>query len=478
MAKEIKNLADAPNTGNDVDLTNQEIQVKNEAEPNQGSSNPQSPDDTTASDEETPTSVSSEQVQASSEATDGDAAAPTAGEGNEATTDTTESNDAVQGGENTSAGQDSQAHATGAGPEEKKDGKKATKKTKNSKDKKYTLEYPDDMKAALKVITDVFNAEIERAINDPNFYATPFNGGKNAFVDITQGVRNGSYKVAGFAENRIHGRDEKTTGESLMTYQPQHPLIIMTRKMAEAAGLTPTLLPSDKSGSLTDKHVIIPFDGGGRLDFLQSIEPEKWPPLFGVFPTADMNGLFNPRKLLEIINTQVKTWDTPNFLVKRIMEEGKDGHQGWQSIQNLLHKGYNYQAACELMTLKTDRIPKSVINNGKAEDVFKHHEHAVKIHNALVKQFGEGDDKTLKTKAFPAEISRIWDKLRDMVGVKTATEHVLKFINQLTTGQVQEITNAKSKDDGGGTISKDEHRISLLKKAFDDFMTKNPIDSK
>ena len=464
MAKELKNFAAAPNAG-EVDLT--KAQVENVAEPIQGSPEPQSPDDTAASDEEASTASSDEQVQASTEVTDGDAAVPMGSE------------NAVQGDENTSAEQDSQAQATtGAGPEEKKDGKKATKKTKNSKDKKYTLEYPDDVKAALKVITDVFNAEIERAINDPNFYATPFNGGKNAFVDITQGVRNGSYKVAGFAENRIHGRDEKTTGESLMTYQPQHPLIIMTRKMAEAAGLTPTLLPSDKSGSLTDKHVIIPFDGGGRLDFLQSIEPEKWPPLFGVFPTADMNGLFNPRKLLEIINTQVKTWDTPNFLVKRIMEEGKDGHQGWQSIQNLLHKGYNYQAACELMTLKTDRIPKSVINNGKAEDVFKHHEHAVKIHNALVKQFGEGDDKTLKTKAFPAEISRIWDKLRDMVGVKTATEHVLKFINQLTTGQVQEITNAKSKDDGGGTISKDEHRINLLKKAFEDFMAKNPIDSK
>ena len=464
MAKEIRNFAAAPTEG-EMDLT--KAQVENVAEPIQGSPEPQSPDDTAASDEEASTASSDEQVQASTEVTDGDAAVPMGSE------------NAVQGDENTSAEQDSQAQATtGAGPEEKKDGKKATKKTKNSKDKKYTLEYPDDVKAALKVITDVFNAEIERAINDPNFYATPFNGGKNAFVDITQGVRNGSYKVAGFAENRIHGRDEKNTGESLMTYQPQHPLIIMTRKMAEAAGLTPTLLPSDKSGSLTDKHVIIPFDGGGRLDFLQSIEPEKWPPLFGVFPTADMNGLFNPRKLLEIINTQVKTWDTPNFLVKRIMEEGKDGHQGWQSIQNLLHKGYNYQAACELMTLKTDRIPKSVINNGKAEDVFKHHEHAVKIHNALVKQFGEGDDKTLKTKAFPAEISRIWDKLRDMVGVKTATEHVLKFINQLTTGQVQEITNAKSKDDGGGTISKDEHRINLLKKAFEDFMAKNPIDSK
>lgn len=461
----------APNTGNDVDLT--KAQVENVAEPNQGS----------------PTTMESGNTGSS----EGDAANPIEGEHSAATT--TESNTTPRDGENKSAGQDEQAQAIpGAGPEnecsiapeQKQDqtdvasksskGKKAAKKAKGKKE--YTLEYPDDVKAVLKVVTDVFNAEIERAIKDPNFYATPYNGGKNAIVDIKQAVLKGAYKVAGFAENRVHGRDEKTTGESLMTYQPQHPLIIITRKMAEAAGLTPTLLPSDTSGSLTDKHVIIPLDGGGRLDFLLSIEPEKWPPLYGVFPTEDINGNFNLKKLLEVINTQVKTWDTSNFLVKRIMEEGKDGHQGWQSIQNLLHKGYNYQAACELMTLKTDRIPKSVINNGKADEVFAHYEYADEIYNALVSKFGEGDDKTLKTKTFPAEISRIWGKLRDKAGVKKATEHVLKFINQLTSGQVQEIASAKSKEVGGATISKDEHRISLLKTAFEKFMAKNPLESK
>lgn len=471
MAKENLSYA-APNEG-EVDLT--KVQVENVVEPNQGSTNPQSPDDTATCDEEA-ADATGEQVPANTEATDGDAAAPTVSEGNEATTDTTESNDAVQGDENTSAEQDSQAQATsGAGPEEQKgDKKKSGKKAKNNK--KLTLDYTDEEKKQLKVVTDVFNSEIERVIADPNFFAIPFNDGKNAIVDITQAVLTGAKKVASFAENRIHGRDEKTTGESLMTYYPQHPLIIITDKMAEAAGLTRILFPNDKSGSLTDRHVIIPLDGGGRLNYLMTIEPEKWPPLFGVFPTADMNGYYNLRKLLEIINTQVKTWDTPNFLIKRIMEEDEKGRERWQSIQDLLHKGYNYQAACELMTLKTDRIAKSGIINGKTDDVFVHHKYADEIYKALVSKFGEGDDKTLKTKSFPAEVSRIWGKLRDQAGVKKATEHVLKFINQLTTGQVQEIASAKSKEVGGATISKDQHRISLLKKAFNDFMEKNPLD--
>lgn len=103
MAKENLN---AQNKG-EVDLT--KAQVENVAEPTQGST-PQSPDNTAASDEEA-ADATSEQVPANTEATDGgDASAPTASEGNEATTDTSESNDAVQGDECT-VEQDSKAQA-------------------------------------------------------------------------------------------------------------------------------------------------------------------------------------------------------------------------------------------------------------------------------------------------------------------------------------------------------------------------------
>lgn len=92
MAKEIRNFAAAPTEG-EMDLT--KAQVENVAEPIQGSPEPQSLDDTAASDEEASTASSDEQVQASTEATDGDAAAPT--EDNEApAADTPESNDAIQ----------------------------------------------------------------------------------------------------------------------------------------------------------------------------------------------------------------------------------------------------------------------------------------------------------------------------------------------------------------------------------------------
>lgn len=96
----------APNAG-EVDLT--KAQVENVAVPTQGSTNP-SPDNTASSDVEA-ADATGEQVPANTEATDGgDASAPTASEGNEATTDTSESNDAVQGDESTTE-QDSKAQA-------------------------------------------------------------------------------------------------------------------------------------------------------------------------------------------------------------------------------------------------------------------------------------------------------------------------------------------------------------------------------
>ena len=96
MAKEIFDQTTL-SKGKDMDLG--QAQVENVvAEPNQGSLNSPSQDDTATSDD---------QVQTSTEATDS-AAVPS--EGNEATADTMESANAVQGDENT-AEQDSKAQA-------------------------------------------------------------------------------------------------------------------------------------------------------------------------------------------------------------------------------------------------------------------------------------------------------------------------------------------------------------------------------
>lgn len=487
MAKEIRNFAAAPTEG-EMDLT--KAQVENVAEPIQGSPEPQSPDDTAASDEEASTASSDEQVQASTEVTDGDTAVPT--EGYEATTDTTESNDAVQGDENTSAEQDSQAQATGAGPEnesstapeQKQDqtdaaskSSKSKKSAKKAKTDDFTLNYPDEKKKELERVTKVVEDEIRRVINDPRFHAIPFDGGNNAIINVKEATMDGitSYTPE---VNRKHGRDEKSTGDSLMVHGPQHPFIFITKLMADAAGISFTRFANDPhpENPIDDDYAIIDFDGNGRKNYLLTKDPKDWPNVYGIFPTKNSAGLYDLRKDIEIINTQVTVWKTCDFVIKRILEEGIKAHEGWKEINKLQQNGYNYQAACEAMTLGTDRITKSEINSGDAEEIFGHYESAKTVHEALVAKFGEGDDNTLKTKAFPAEVSKLWQKLQKRRGDEVATEHFVKFIEAIPGSKVNEILVAKSKEVKGARISKDEHRIMILKQEFKEFMKKNPLN--
>lgn len=150
MAKEIRNFAAAPTEG-EMDLT--KAQVENVAEPIQGSPEPQSPDDTAASDEEAPIVVNGEQVQANTEATDGgDAAAPTAIESDEATTDTTESNDAIQ---------EEQAQFRAADRQRQNKLRKTMEEKKMIQDENFTCKLSDLIKMGYILATFVFNREID-----------------------------------------------------------------------------------------------------------------------------------------------------------------------------------------------------------------------------------------------------------------------------------------------------------------------------
>ena len=483
--KKVDYTTAAPNEG-EVDLT--KVQVENVVEPNQGSTNPQSLDNTATSDEEA-ADATGEQVTANTEATDGgDAAAPTAIESDEATTDTTESNDAVQGGENTSAGQDPQAQATGAGPEESKSGKKSAgkkaasvpKNTKPAPD--YSLNYSDEKKKELERVTRVGDAEIKRVLNDSHFHAIPNDDSSNAFINLTKAAMDGvSFKTP--EVNRKHGKDETSTGESLMKHYPHHPFIVITEKMAEAAGIKVKRFSNDDptkpfNGS---GYTLIILDGNGRCNFLLGLEggPKEWPDVYAIFPPKNRAGYYDIPKSLEVMNTKVTVWKTSDYLIKRILEEGVKSHKGWKAINQLVQKGYNYQAACELMTLRSDRITQNEITSGDAKRIFLHFDSAVKIHKSLVKRFCEGDkDKTLKTKAFPAKVSELWLDLQAKKGDAPATDYMIEFINQFPQDKVKEIWDAKGyKGDDGAKVTKDAVRIGILETQFNEYLKQHPFDT-
>lgn len=431
MEQESKNFAAEPNTGNDVDLASQAHVENVVVKPNQ------------ALNLQSDTAVDDKKEKVTAKSIDG---APT-------------------------GSSDQQS----VGPEEKKDGKKATKKTKAASD--YSLNYSDEQKKELERVTRVGDAEIKRVREDPRFPTIPF--GDNTMINLKGAALNGvSFKTP--EVNRKHGKDEASTGESLMKYGPQHPFIVITEQMAEAVGIKVTRFANDDPMKpVVPGYTLIILDGNGRCNFLLGLEggPKNWPDVYAVFPTKNSAGYYDIPKSYEVINTQVTVWKPGDWVTKRILEEGVKAHKGWTSINQLRQKGYNYQAACEAITLGTDRIIKTDIISGDANRIFLHYDSAVKIHNALVKKFSEGDDNTLKTKAFPAKVSELWLPLSSKSGDEKATEYMIAFIDQFPQEQVKKIMEAKGSKKDGVRVTKDAIRIGILETEFNAYMEKHPFNT-
>lgn len=430
MEQESKNFAAEPNTGNDVDLASQAHVENVVVKPNQALN--------LLSD----TAVDDKKEKVTAKSIDG---APT-------------------------GSSDQQS----AGPEEKKDVKKATKKTKAAPD--YSLNYSDEQKKELERVTKVVDADIKRVRIDPRFHAIAFDD--NALINL-KGAAMDDVSFMTPEVNRKHGKDEASTGESLMKYGPQHPLIVITDKMAEALGLKVIRFSNDDpTKPVFAGYTLIFLDGNGRMNHLLGLNPKDWPNVYAIFPTKNSAGYYDILKSYEVINTQVTVWKPGDWVTKRILEEGVKAHKGWTSINQLRQKGYNYQAACEAITLGTDRITKTEVISGDAKKIFLHYDSAVKIHNALVKKFSEGDDKTLKTKAFPAKVSELWLPLSSKSGDEKATEYMTAFIDQFPQDKVKEILEAKGKKgEDGVRITKDAIRIGILETEFNTYMEQHPFGS-
>lgn len=344
----------------------------------------------------------------------------------------------------------------------------AIKGKKPAPEKDFTPVYDGDEKVRLEALTKLCEAEIRRVMSDPAYGAVKF-GDDNCIIDLRKAAYGNLYTPE---VNRIHGKDMTTTGESLLTHGPQHPLLVITVKMARKAGLVPVRFSTDP---LKDKPVdeagLVVIDGNGRVGYLITLPVEKWPAVYAIFPTKDAAGMFNLNKSFDVINSQVTVWKTQDMVQKRLLTDGDAAHAGWKMINSLLQKGYRYQAACELTTLGTDRIKKSAVIGQDSKEVFAHYSCAVKIFNPLCKMFGDTD--ALKTKEFPRKVSLLWGELQKKGGDEDATKRFLAFLSSLSEDKIKQIKEAKSVKGGA---SKDEQRKTLLEDAFRQYVETKGIE--
>lgn len=323
--------------------------------------------------------------------------------------------------------------------------------------------------ANLKAFTEFCKYEMRRIKEKyPNCVST-FPNGDVASLNL-KGLKDAGVEFYGLGVNRTHGTDEQKTGRSILENGAQQSLIVITLPMAEKTGIKVERFANDpnKDKPVNSNGIVI-VDGHGRVDFLQTVQ--EWPLIMGHFPMKDKEGYYNFAKAFTEININVSKWKTQDMVAKRQIEDGAKTHEGWVMINDLVSKGYKYQAACQLATLKPDRLTARQVANGNENEFFENIEYGKRIHEALKDRFGEGDDKTIKTKEFTKEIVLSLQKLTYKKGMKWATDIIEKFINTLPDKDVADIKNAKSTK----VQRKDEKRKQILDKAFSFFLGQNNI---
>ena len=339
---------------------------------------------------------------------------------------------------------------------------------------KYKPDYSGDdaKKQLLEAHTKEVEQEIDNIVNNAQMYGA-VKVGENVVIDLKEAVKNGIH-IYGMEVNREHGKDEQKTGASLFEDGAQMFLTVITCKVAKLYGIGIKHLTNDKEqGREPQDEDLVLIDGHGRIDFLMQYDVDEWNVIYAHFPAKDRLGNYNICMAMEAINVNLKAWTTSNFVQKRILQEGSNAHEGWKRINDLLSRGYNYQAACQLTTLAKDRVAKKEVISGKNSYIFTDYGDAIKVSEALINRFGEGADNVVKTKEFTKEVSILWQTLVKKFGNDKATEYFLDFLKGLPQDKVIEIKNAKKTADG---VSKDENRKKILQKEFDNFVSINKID--
>ena len=252
--------------------------------------------------------------------------------------------------------------ATQSNHEEKATDAKKVISPKTEK-KNYKPVYTDSKKVELQKVTEVFKEELARIIADDNIPTFTYGDGHNCVIDLTEFVRKGG-EVVTPKVNREHGKDMGKTGDSTKMYGAQQLLLCITKKVADTAGIEVERFSNDKSTAPISENALVLENGSGRFNYLYGLEEADRPQYFATLTEPDAHGYYNPRKAMEVINTERLMWKTQDMMVKRQLEDGQTAHSGWNEIQKLIKKGYLYQAACQAMTLSTDRITSKNVTVG------------------------------------------------------------------------------------------------------------------
>lgn len=226
-------------------------------------------------------------------------------------------------------------------------------------------------------------------------------------------------------------------------------------------------------------RTIVIIDGQTRYSAILKIKrenPDKEAPrLYAYFPLYWVK----LDKMLQAINLKVFTWSNSDFMTGVLSNTGisEATKTALMYIQDLEAKGYNYTAACELITFKKGIIRKGPLVKAMSENAsqldFSLSEFGIEIHRVAVAKFAEKNEDALKNKTIPELIIDKWEKSCKELSQREATLYIKSFLNGLKNDELAEMVSPVEYKRGCGK-KKEVFVKKQFEKSFQAFQNANP----
>lgn len=333
--------------------------------------------------------------------------------------------------------------------------------------------YSEGEKVMLDLVKATFQKEFTALLDNPVLEAVAYSD-HNAIINLTKALANG-IDIYMPKVNRQHGKDMYRTGDSICNDGPQALLLVIPVSVALAAGMDVVRFSNDKSTAEIEESGFVSINGNGRLEYILSLEPAERPTLYATFVEPNNQGYYDVPQAMGAINEYLSPWKTQDKMTKKIMEMGTNANSYLVTTRQLVNSGFNYQAACQLTTLKPDRITSTALETGNWDDIFVYGSQATRVREALFKAFGE-EDPMFKKKPFTQKICQIFDSLIKSHGgdAEVACSILIDFISTIEAEHIARIKECR-KTKGVTAANAEIKRVSILNDMFNRYVGKNDI---
>lgn len=301
-----------------------------------------------------------------------------------------------------------------------------------------------------------------------------------SLINLTGAYKAGKIKVARLKMNRNpKSKAIKVLKESMKQFGQHIMLLVIPAIIAKKMGFE---VEDFNGNEIPEEELIMTvviIDGQTRLQaFLYALNEDPTSSICDLYAYFALQWI-PLDEMLKLINLKVFSWRNSDFITgvlsnTTITDKTKEA---LMFIQKLEADGYNYTAACELVTMSKGIIRKAplvkAMSSKESSLEFNMSEFGIQICKAVQKKFAGKNESAIKSKTIPELIIDKWNIVCVELGQKEAVKYMTDFIGGINNKTLNELVSPSGYV-RGKSKKKEEFIRKTFNKAFKEFQTSHP----